>query len=406
MTTLRFRIVFLLSLFLFVGANAIAQTSAEPTRLAVQIRYYAAQGPAYIVVERAEKHWVWFGRFSRVPGWTETPNSLPLKAVKVNAQQAEEGVRVWVSVLLGKVLEDEKQVSSYLLREGESISAKELADVGVVPFELKVVRLAASASYVPEFKSKSPAIELASIQPNFAALPKVQLVLRNVSSKPVYAIEVLTVRDGIPCLMFMQQGKEGEALIPPGGSLEVHASLMTKYAAGADEYSMQIPPNQLIEVATAVFSDGSYQGDSVYAMTFLGYQKGRKAQLERVLGLLENAANGTADISSLKDKLSALNVDADPAAVAELDKQFPQLKQIEPATTTNSAGLRSTRIQVGAAPKGDARTAIEVGMRAMRDDVLKDLTEFEIHKRYSDATAFNSWLTSAKQRYKAWLTRL
>ena len=71
-------------------------------------------------------------------------------------------------LLLGKVLEDEKQVSSYLLREGDTTNAKELADVGVVPFEFKVVRLAASAPYVPEFTSKSPSIELASIQPNFA----------------------------------------------------------------------------------------------------------------------------------------------------------------------------------------------------------------------------------------------
>ncbi len=405
MTTLRFRIVFLLSLFLLAGANAFAQTSAEPTRLAVQIRYYDPQRPAsadtrasaYIVVEPAEKHWIWFGRFSRVAGWTEPPNSLPLKAVKINAQQAEEGVRVWVSVLLGKVLEDEKQVSSYLLREGDTISAKELTDVGVVPFEFKVVRLAASASYVPEFKSKSPSIELASIQPNFAALPKVQLVLRNVSSKPVYAVEVITVSEGVACLFSMRQGEEGQALIPPGGTFEMSVSLKTKYAAGANEYSIQTPPNQLIEVATAVFADGSYEGESVYAMTFLGYQKGRKAQLGRVLNLMENAAQKTTDVSSFKDNLSALSVDADSTAVEELQRQFPQPKQV---------GRAGTSIQVGTRPKGDARTAIEVGMRAMRDEVLKDLVQFEIHKRHSGTNALDSWLASATPRYKAWLSRL
>jgi hypothetical protein len=303
-------------------------------------------------------------------------------------------------VLLGKVLEDEKQVSSYLLREGDTTNAKELADVGVVPFEFKVVRLAASASYVPEFKSKSPSIELASIQPNFAALPKVQLVLRNVSSKPVHAVEVLTVSDGIACLLAMREGKEGEALIPPGGTFEMTASLKTKYAAGANEYSIQAPPNQSIEVATAVFGDGSYQGESIYAMTFLGYQKGRKAQLRRVIDLLEKVASGTGDAATLKDKLAALDVDADPAAVEELLQQFPQQKQIQ------SAGAGAT-IQVGRQiePAG-ARTAIEVGMRAMRDDVLKDLVQFEIHKRYSGANALDSWLASATQRYKAWMSRL
>jgi hypothetical protein len=394
-----------LNLFLLAGATAFAQTSTEPTRLAVQIRYYAAQGPAHLVVERAEKHWVWFGRFSRVAGWTEPPNSPPLKAVKVNAQEAEDGVRVWVSVLLGKVLEDEKQVSSYLLREGDTITAKELADVGVVPFEFKVVRLAASTSYVPEFKSKSPSIELVSIQPNFSALPKVQLVLRNVSSKPVHAVEVLTVSDGIACGMFMPQGKEGEALIPPGGTVEVTAGLKTKYAAGANEYSIQTPPNQLIEIATAVFGDGSYEGDSDYALTSLGYQKGRKAQLGRVIDLLEKATNGTLDAASLKDKLSALNVDADPAAVAELRLQFPQPK----AVAANPPPAGNSRMVV-ANPRGTpvdhARTAIEVGMRAMRDDVLKDFSQFEIHNRYAGANALDPWLKSATPRYKAWLSRL
>ena len=101
MVTSTVRIIFLLALASFAGVNAIAQTSATPTHLAVQIRYYPGQSPAHIVVEPAEKHWIWFGRFPRIAGWREPPNSLPLKAVKVNAQQSEEGVRVWVSVLLG-----------------------------------------------------------------------------------------------------------------------------------------------------------------------------------------------------------------------------------------------------------------------------------------------------------------
>jgi hypothetical protein len=410
MISSRFRILLLSSLVPFAAASAIAQTAAPPTQFAVEVRYYAGQAPAHIVADRLDKHWIWFGRFPRVANWAPPANSLPVTAVKVNTLLAEDGVRVWVSVLSGKVLEDEKQISSYILREGDAVTAKELADVGVVPFDLKVVRLAASAAYVPEFKSKSASIELASIQPNFSALPRVQLVLRNVSSKPVRAVEVVTVSDGLAYLLSMRQGKEGEALIPPGGTFEMTASLKTKYAAGANEYSIQTPPNQLIEVATAVFDDGSYEGESEYALTFIGYQAGRKAQLGRVIDLLEKA-KGTSDAAGLRAKLSALNVDADPAAVEELDKRFPQLKQIERAPTSTQvdtpgkSGLR-TSIQVGTRGKGDARTAIEVGMRAMRDDVLQDLAQFEIHKRYSGPNALDSWLASATQRYKAWLSRL
>src|SRR5262249_53440422 len=152
------------------------------TQLAVEIEYNPGPSHAQIVVDRAEKHWIWFGRFARVPGWVAPANSLPLNAVKITAQQSEEGVRVWVSVLLGKVLEDEKQVTSYILHEGDKVTAKELTDVGVVPFELKIVTLAGAIPYVPDFKSKSSAVELASIQPEYSAIPTLRLVLRNVSA--------------------------------------------------------------------------------------------------------------------------------------------------------------------------------------------------------------------------------
>jgi hypothetical protein len=383
MITSRLRVFSLLSLLLCLAATANAQTSAAATQLAVEIRYNAdEQSPAYIVVDGSAKHSIWFGRFPRVAGWLEPANSLPVTAVNINAQQAEDGVRVWVSVFLGKIHEEEKQVSSYVLREGDTTVAKELAAVGVVPFEFKAVRLATSAAYIPNFKSKPSSIELVSIQPNFSAIPTVKLVLRNVSSKPVHAMEVLTVTDGVPRLMYMPQATEGEALIPPGGTVEVKTHLTTRYISGANGYALQTPPNQSIEIATAVFSDGSYEGESGYAMTFLGYQKGRKAQLARVFDLLEKAANGTTEAAALKEKLSALNIEADSAAIEELQRQFPQ-ENLE-----------------------RVKTAIQVGMRGLRDEVLRDLIQCELHNRYSGNNAYNACLTSSVKRYQAWLNRL
>jgi hypothetical protein len=273
----------------------------------------------------------------------------------------------------------------------------------VVPFELKIVSLAGGVPYIPDFKSKSPAVELASIRPNFSAIPELQLVLRNISSKPVQAIEVLTISDGVPCLMTMREGNEDEALMPPGGTYEVKIGLKTRYIPNANGFSIETPPNQSIEVATAVFGDGSYEGDSKYAMTFLGYRKGRKTQLARVIELLENSANGNGDLAILKDKLSALNLDADPRAVDELRQQFPSEDQIEPARPSIRVGGVRTTTQVST---DGAKVAIEVGMRGIRDEVLKDLIQFELHSRYSGPNAFNSWLTSARKQYKAWLSRL
>jgi hypothetical protein len=383
MMTLRSRILFLLSLLLFAGANASAQTSAAPTQLALEIRYYPGQPPAHLTVQPSAKRGIWFGRFPPVAGWTAPANSLPVTAVNISALQAEEGVRVWVSVFLGKIHEEEKQVSSYVLREGDTITANELANVGVVPFEFKVVRLSASIGYVPAFRSKAPSIELVSIQPNFSTIPTVQMVLRNVSSKPVHALHVQTSQGGRLLLAHNEQGKEGEALIPPGGTFEFTARLATQSVNGPNGNTPETLPDQTMEIATAVFADGSYEGDSDKAMAFLGFQKGRKTQLGQLIDLLEKAANGTIEPSSLKDKVAALTIDADPAATEELHRQFPQEKQIE-----------------------NVMTVIQIGMRGMRDEALKDLSQFELRSRYSGPNAFNSWLTSAKQRYQAWLSRL
>jgi hypothetical protein len=159
--------------------------------------------------------------------------------------------------------------------------------------------------------------------------------------------------------------------------------LATRAVGGPDSYQPEALTNQTIEVSTAVFADGSYEGDSDKAMSFIGFQKGRRTQLGRVVDLLEKAATGAIEQASLKEKLTALNIDADPAAVEELHRQFPQVKQTE-----------------------NLKNVIQIGMRGLRDAVLKDLSQFELHSRYSEANAFNLWLTSAKKRYQTWLSRL
>jgi len=376
------RIVVSLSLVLFASASIFSQTTDSPTQLAVEVQYDRDRPPTVDPVDGNSKHGGWFARFPRTAGWVDPPNSLPVTAVNVDSLQAEDGVRVWVSVYLGKVHEEEKQIGSYLLHEGETMTVKELASVGVVPFKLKVVRLAPVAGTVPEFQSKAPSIELVSIEPNFSTMPTVRMVLRNVSAKPVHAVEVVVFQAGRPDFLSMPAGKEGDALVSSGGTFELKVNLITRYVAGANEYSVQTMPNQSVQIASAMFSDGSYEGDTEYAISFFGYQKGHKTQLERVINLLENVTSGDADVASLKQKISALNLEAEPSDVEKLQRQF--------------SGRPIERLKV----------PIQVGMRRVREDTLKSLTELEIHGRYSGPNAFNTWLTTTKQQYKAWLARL
>jgi hypothetical protein len=185
----------------------------------------------------------------------------------------------------------------------------------------------------------------------------------------------------------MPQGKEGQPLILPGGTYQMSARLANRATAGPNGYAPEILPNQTIEISTAVFSDGSFEGASSSAMAFTGFQKGRKIQLARVVDVFQSALNGDSsspnNIASLKNAVATLDLQADAAAVEDLHSKFPQESQTE-----------------------RLKHVIELGMKGIRDEALNEITQFELHNRLADASAFGAWLTSAKNRYQAWLARL
>ena len=54
----------------------------------------------------------------------------------------------------------------------------------------------------------------------------------------------------------------------------------------------------------------------------------------------------------------------------------------------------------------DLKPGIEISMKELRDGVVKDIVEFQLHHRQVDPNTLREWLTSSKQRYEAWLARL
>jgi hypothetical protein len=380
-------LAFLIAASAFAHAVRGQEISPGPSQLALEVHFYPNQAPAYQTVPDSSQRGAWYGRFGHVTGWTPPANSLAVTAVNIKSLKAEDGVRVWVSVFLGQLHEEEQKVSSYVLHEGDKVTVEELTQVGVVPFEIKVVKLAASVGEPPQFSSRAKSIEAVSMQPNFSATPSYEVVLRNASGKAVEALEVQTLQGGRPQLTTMPQGKEGQPLILPGGTFKMTAHLANRATPGPNGYAPQILPNQTIEISAAVFDDGSFEGASSPAMAFTGFKKGRKIQLARVVEVFQSAINGDAsspdNVASLKNAVAALDLQADDAAVADLHAKFPQEAQTE-----------------------RLRHVIELGMKGIRDDVLNDITQFELHNRRADASAVAAWLTSSKNRYQAWLGRL
>jgi len=381
----------LLFLFLIAAFASVAPAQQPPTAafsLALEVRFYPQQEPAYHAVS-SKRDGVWFARFGHVPEWKQPENSLPVTAVNIQSELAEGGVRVWVSVFLGEIHTEEKAVKSYVLTEGEKVTVRELAEFGVEPFEIKVVRLPPMIGEPPKFVSKARSIELVVMEPILSTLPAYKLVVRNLSAKPVSALHVQTLEDGRMRNSLMPQGKEAEPIIAPGGTYEFNARLATRTTPTADGYSPVILPNQIIEISSAVFNDGSFEGESETVISFAAFSKGRKMMLEKVLGLLQKSqpANDSAtatNLEGLKSVVAELKLEADAAAVEDVGNKLMGL------------GADQRRL----------RTLIELGMKGVRDQVLRDITQFQLRYRYADPKPIHDWFTASTKRYEAWFGRL
>ena len=78
---------------------------------------------------------------------------------------------------------------------------------------------------------------------------------------------------------------------------------------------------------------------------------------------------------------------SDPAETDYLQRQFP------PGTKIELHGGESDRTRPLVIE--DLKTVIQLGMK-VKDDVLKDITQFELHSRHAEPTVFIGWLESSK----------
>ncbi len=368
------------------------QIPAQPTNLVLEVYYHQNEPPAYIVVPPADSapKGMWTARFRRVAGWKTPTGSLPVRAVNVQTIQAGDRVRVLVSVLVGlKGLEQENSVAAYTLREGERVTVGEVTKVGVEPFDIVLVRVGLGGGNLPPVISKAKSIELVTIQGNLSTLPSYRVTLRNISTRNVSALFVRVGQDRNQ-ITSMPQGEEGAPLILAGGASEFDEPAVTTASPAPGGYQPVPSPNQTIEVSTAVFDDGSFEGEVGPAILFRGFVKGRKIQLGRLVGLFQaalenNSSEPLVAIELLRSNVAALGIQADPAAVQEVLSEFPGLKK-------------------GSEPR--FKSPIEIALTGIRKGVLDDIQRLRIINPKLDSNSFRAWLTESRKRYETWLARL
>ena len=188
------------------------------------------------------------------------------------------------------------------------------------------------------------------------------------------------MRDGKLSLCGMPQGHDGEPLIKAGSLKELNEMLVTRAETTAAGYSPASPRGQQVVIATLVFEDGSYEGETEPAAIHGGYAIGNKTELKRVVALLEEALEGSTSIENLRTKLSNLSYDFAESEMAALAKAFPEID------------------------RNKLQTSVEASMHWLRKDAVDHLDRFQ--PTTGPSGDFRVYLQAMKDRYADWLLRL
>jgi len=370
------------------------KTRTAPTGLALEIVFYQGKAPAYQPVSHPEAKQLgaWHALFGHVPSWQPAADSLPVKAVNILPRLEGDHVRIVVSVHLGvKFFEREESVATYNVRENETISVSELTRFGVVPFEIKLVRVNPITTSPPPVVNKTESLVVSGIVANVSTLPSYKLTLQNLSGKNVAALGVEVHVNGQRRISSMPQGEDGKAVIEAGATHKLYVAAANNGQMTGAGYTPETPPNQEIVITTVVFDDGSYEGDAETAASFRAFQVGRKAQVARLVALLRQASDstdrdGATTLESLKAQVASLSNEAEAAAVNDLRREFP---------TFNRNG------------KTDIKASVEIALNGVKTDFLKEIQKYERESAESaNESNYRAWLNARKARYEKWLSNL
>jgi hypothetical protein len=380
------QLLFLLGL-LASHASARQEAAARPqSKIVVQVEYFKGAPLAYQRVPGSS----WFGRFRTVA--TPQPRAAADRVLAVDVKTRIEGERVLikVGVHVGEKHFDRLDVvATYNAAEGETIVARDLERFGVAPFSFKVLRVNETSVAAPLVVNQTQSIEAVISEFSATPLPRAKLTLRNLSSKGVRAVWLVSIVGGRNRSVRTVAERDAKILIEPGATHETVVGDTTTGQSSSADFTPASPESVI--VTTVVFDDYSYEGDVKYAATKRAFDDGQRLHLPRLIRLIRDAG-ATPDVETpeavraFREKLSAMGDVAGQSTVDAIWNSYPALAQIERAET---------------------RPAVEVSMHGLRRDLLDELSAFQQRNAADPANnRFADWLKDRQGKLEAWLERL
>jgi hypothetical protein len=330
---------------------------------------------------------MWTSRVRRLkPGAVGSDETPSVVAVGARTRLEGAGVRVVVFVHLGKKYHDaEREVGSHLIREGETVTAPELSQLGVAPVTLRVIKaVARPREALPVVTNRTGSLVVLGVEDVGTLFPDYRVRLRNSSGRGVVEMPVRSLARG--AIHQLERKARNEVLIPPGGEYELRVSA----TEGGDVTPEGYAPRGVTEIviAAALFADGSYEGESDQVALRKAAWLGRRIQLARIVALLaeESGGDGAAALGRLGARVRALPEKAEGADMNTLLAEFPA------DNAMRLAGLKSS---------------VEFELHTVKKEFSDSLASAAEQSTAAGAPPFDAreWLLGVRARYEGWLSR-
>jgi hypothetical protein len=360
------------------------QNRPAPNRLSLRVVIYEGAAPTFYPVGDADKS-VGSGLirdFRRLPSaiWR---NDTRVRSLLVSGSR--EGARVRVSVYAygEDFAPGGLKLAEYLAGEGEEYAVTQLIGYGIEPLRVGVVRRAEVKLTPPRVDNRTRGVEVAAVDVH-ENVPSFEMTLRNVSDKKIRAVEIEEMRGWRP--------KGGPPLfdwksrppLRPGGVWKV--TLEVGWNSKMTPEGHVIEPADRVVVASVLYTDGSYEGDSLFAAKAGAFEAGRRAQLARALEIMRATATGDAreDAREIASRVAALECVAEWSAVVEFAERYPAVygHELDGIKDSLEEGMRWQRsfvavelnglVMSAATPNADP-LALRERLKAMRAAFEQDL---------------------------------
>jgi hypothetical protein len=283
---------------------------------------------------------------------------------------------------------DRQQIATVRLATNGRAEIPQLDALGLGAFRVGVVKVLGQASAKPYVVNKTRSISLEKLEDQTLPGPFV-LSLKNDSDKDVLAIQYNIYKDQ-KFLFLKWLGKRLPAPLIKKGEvykLEVPSEDIT--CADGDGY--RPAQSNRVDLVSAIFSDGSYEGEPGLAALIRGKAVGNRALLERTVAVMDNLSGGDGPsvdviLFQLKYLYEGMSEMAEPAMIETLQNGLPR------GRSDSTAALGSF---------------IRAGQHEVKTSLMADARWLEEMNKHSaplnQATNVEDWWERTHSKYKEWL---